>query len=55
MAKIVAELARFGLEGRHLRAFRTAAERETRRRKVLDSDAEVRASFGRAAKPEGVG
>ena len=25
---IVAELARFGLEGRHLRAFRTAAERE---------------------------
>ena len=28
MAKIVAELARFGLEGRHLRAFRTAAERE---------------------------
>ncbi len=27
-AKIVAELARFGLEGRHLRAFRTAAERE---------------------------
>jgi DNA-binding transcriptional MerR regulator len=28
VAKIVAELARFGLEGRHLRAFRTAAERE---------------------------
>jgi DNA-binding transcriptional MerR regulator len=28
VAQIVAELARFGLEGRHLRAFRTAAERE---------------------------
>ncbi len=28
VGKIVAELARFGLEGRHLRAFRTAAERE---------------------------
>ena len=28
VAKIVADLARFGLEGRHLRAFRTAAERE---------------------------
>jgi DNA-binding transcriptional MerR regulator len=28
VAKIVAELARFGLEGRHLRAFRSAAERE---------------------------
>jgi DNA-binding transcriptional MerR regulator len=28
VAKIVAELARFGLEGRHLRAFRNAAERE---------------------------
>jgi DNA-binding transcriptional MerR regulator len=28
VGKIVADLARFGLEGRHLRAFRTAAERE---------------------------
>jgi DNA-binding transcriptional MerR regulator len=28
VGKIVAELARFGLEARHLRAFRTAAERE---------------------------
>jgi DNA-binding transcriptional MerR regulator len=28
VAKIVADLAHFGLEGRHLRAFRTAAERE---------------------------
>lgn len=28
VATIVADLARFGLEGRHLRAFRTAAERE---------------------------
>lgn len=28
VAKIVVELARFGLEGRHLRAFRTAADRE---------------------------
>jgi DNA-binding transcriptional MerR regulator len=28
IGQIVAELARFGLEGRHLRAFRTAAERE---------------------------
>ena len=28
VAKIVVDLARFGLEGRHLRAFRTAAERE---------------------------
>jgi DNA-binding transcriptional MerR regulator len=28
VAKIVSDLARFGLEGRHLRAFRTAAERE---------------------------
>ncbi|MDT4939536.1 MAG: hypothetical protein QOG80_3207 [Pseudonocardiales bacterium] len=28
VAKIVTDLARFGLEGRHLRAFRTAAERE---------------------------
>jgi DNA-binding transcriptional MerR regulator len=28
VGKIVAELARYGLEGRHLRAFRTAAERE---------------------------
>jgi DNA-binding transcriptional MerR regulator len=28
VGKIVAELGRFGLEGRHLRAFRTAAERE---------------------------
>jgi len=28
VGKIVAELARFGLEGRHLRAFRSAAERE---------------------------
>jgi DNA-binding transcriptional MerR regulator len=28
VGKIVAELARFGLEGRHLRAFRTAADRE---------------------------
>jgi DNA-binding transcriptional MerR regulator len=28
VSKVVAELARFGLEGRHLRAFRTAAERE---------------------------
>jgi DNA-binding transcriptional MerR regulator len=28
VAKVVADLARFGLEGRHLRAFRTAAERE---------------------------
>lgn len=28
VAKIVADLARFGLEGRHLRTFRTAAERE---------------------------
>jgi DNA-binding transcriptional MerR regulator len=28
VAKIAADLARFGLEGRHLRAFRTAAERE---------------------------
>ncbi len=28
VAKIVADLAQFGLEGRHLRAFRTAAERE---------------------------
>jgi hypothetical protein len=28
VGKIVAELARFGLEGRHLRAFRNAAERE---------------------------
>jgi DNA-binding transcriptional MerR regulator len=28
VGKVVADLARFGLEGRHLRAFRTAAERE---------------------------
>jgi DNA-binding transcriptional MerR regulator len=28
VAKIAAELARYGLEGRHLRAFRTAADRE---------------------------
>jgi DNA-binding transcriptional MerR regulator len=28
VAKIVVDLARYGLEGRHLRAFRTAAERE---------------------------
>jgi DNA-binding transcriptional MerR regulator len=28
VARVVADLARFGLEGRHLRAFRTAAERE---------------------------
>lgn len=28
VSKIVADLARFGIEGRHLRAFRTAAERE---------------------------
>lgn len=28
VAKVVVELAHFGLEGRHLRAFRTAAERE---------------------------
>ena len=28
VGKIVAELAKYGLEGRHLRAFRTAAERE---------------------------
>jgi DNA-binding transcriptional MerR regulator len=28
VAKIVSDLARFGLEGRHLRAFRSAAERE---------------------------
>lgn len=28
VGKVVAELANFGLEGRHLRAFRTAAERE---------------------------
>jgi DNA-binding transcriptional MerR regulator len=28
VGKIVAELAQYGLEGRHLRAFRTAAERE---------------------------
>lgn len=28
VAKIAAELSRFGLEGRHLRGFRTAAERE---------------------------
>lgn len=28
VSKIVADLGRFGLEGRHLRAFRTAAERE---------------------------
>ncbi|MDQ6851754.1 MAG: MerR family transcriptional regulator [Actinomycetota bacterium] len=28
VGKIVADLARFGLEGRHLRTFRTAAERE---------------------------
>jgi DNA-binding transcriptional MerR regulator len=28
VATIVSDLARFGLEGRHLRAFRTAAERE---------------------------
>jgi DNA-binding transcriptional MerR regulator len=28
VGKVVAELARFGLEGRHLRAFRTAADRE---------------------------
>jgi DNA-binding transcriptional MerR regulator len=28
VGKIVADLANFGLEGRHLRAFRTAAERE---------------------------
>jgi len=28
VAKIVGELAQYGLEGRHLRAFRTAAERE---------------------------
>jgi DNA-binding transcriptional MerR regulator len=28
VGKIVAELARYGLEGRHLRAFRSAAERE---------------------------
>jgi DNA-binding transcriptional MerR regulator len=28
IGKIVADLARFGLEGRHLRPFRTAAERE---------------------------
>jgi 5-(carboxyamino)imidazole ribonucleotide mutase len=31
-------------------AARVEAERETRRRKVLDSDAEVRAQFGRGAK-----
>ena len=30
---------------------RVAAERESRRKKVLDSDAEVRAQFGRGAKP----
>jgi DNA-binding transcriptional MerR regulator len=28
VGKVVAEMARFGLEGRHLRAFRTAADRE---------------------------
>lgn len=28
VAQVVAELARFGLEGRHLRAFRSAADRE---------------------------
>ena len=28
IAKVVAEMARFGLEGRHLRAFRSAADRE---------------------------
>jgi hypothetical protein len=28
VAKIVGELSRFGLEGRHLRPFRTAADRE---------------------------
>ena len=28
IGRVVAEMARFGLEGRHLRAFRVAAERE---------------------------
>jgi DNA-binding transcriptional MerR regulator len=28
IAKVVAELARYGIEGRHLRAFKTAADRE---------------------------
>jgi DNA-binding transcriptional MerR regulator len=28
IGKVVAEMARFGIEGRHLRAFRTAADRE---------------------------
>jgi len=32
---------------------RVAAEREARRKKVLDSDAEVRAQFGRGGKPPG--
>ena len=32
-------------------AARVEAERETRRRKVLESDAEVRAQFGRGASP----
>jgi len=32
---------------------RVAAEREARRKKVLDSDAEVRAQFGRGGKPAG--
>jgi hypothetical protein len=28
IGKVVADMARFGIEGRHLRAFRTAADRE---------------------------
>lgn len=49
VAKIVAELARFGLESRHLRGFRTAAEREVGLfGQVVGSVAKQRNSDGRA-------
>jgi DNA-binding transcriptional MerR regulator len=55
VAKIVADLGRFGLEGRHLRAFRTAAEREVGLfEQVVGPMSKVRGSEARAQAEETV-
>ncbi len=55
IARVVAELARFGIEGRHLRSFKTAAEREVGLfGQVVGPLARQRSGDGRARAEEAV-
>ena len=54
VARVVAELARFGIEGRHLRSFKSAADREVSLFSQVATPIKQRSSDGRAKAEETV-